>query len=68
MSSDQSIKDYYMAHGKYRDKIKELVEMNIGICDSALEHYFSGKEMNKDLLNEIDARIEKQALKNNIVL
>ena len=68
MSSKQTIKEYYMTNGKYRNKIKELVEMNIGICDSSLEHYFKGKEMNEDLLKEIDIRIEKQALKNNIIL
>ena len=68
MSSKQTLQEYYMTHGKYRDKIQELMEMKIGICDSALEHYFKDKEMNEDLLKEIDARIEKQALKNNIIL
>ena len=66
MSSKETIKEYYMQHGKYRHKMKELVEMNIGICDSAFEHYFKDKEMTEELLKEIDARIEKQALKNNI--
>ena len=68
MSTKQTIQEYYMIHGKYRNKIKELVAMKIGICDSALEHYFKDKEMNEDLLKEMDARIEKQALKNNITL
>jgi len=68
MNSNKTIQEYYMENGKYRNKIKELVEMKIGICDSALEHYFKDKEMNEDLLKEIDARIEKQALKNNIIL
>lgn len=68
MSSKQTIQEYYMTNGKYRHKMKELLEMKIGICDSAFEHYFKDKELNEDLLKEMDSRIEKQALKNNIIL
>jgi len=68
MNNKQTIKEYYMKNGKYRDKMKELVEMNIGICGSAFEHYFKNKEINDDLLKEIDARIEKQALKYNVII
>ena len=63
MNTKETIKEYYIENGKYKHILKDLVEMNIGICESAFEHYFKDKELNENLIKEIDARIEKQAFK-----
>jgi len=57
------VQEYYSKNGKYKDNLKEFQELNIGICESALNHYFNENELNEELLLEIDQRIEKQLLK-----